>query len=284
MNSIKTDDLSGYQKATGRIEQVKIYGERNTGTRFLHELIQRNFEVRLLSPEAASREHADLIRTELGGKLPSGLQGRLIRRIILNRLHDLENNRKVAATLGWKHTRPPVEVIVQQCLTASILFLVVVKHPVFWALSFHRKPYHDYLRLRKMSFAEFIRHMFIPTDRDNVDPLFFKSPLELYAAKVDGYRQLASLGVPFELVRYEELLSDVSGFVQALSMKHGLPRKSADVFVPPSSTKGDERTLGDFRFIYSLDDVNQAVSREDYEFIMSAFGAERLRWLGYSVA
>src|ERR1043165_1521440 len=101
MNSIETDDLSGYQKATGRIEQVKIYGERNTGTRFLHELIQRNFEVRLLSPEAGSREHADLIRTELGGKLPSGLQGRLIRRIILNRLHDLENNRKVAATLGW---------------------------------------------------------------------------------------------------------------------------------------------------------------------------------------
>jgi hypothetical protein len=265
-----------------KIGQIKIYGERNTGTRFLHELIQQNFAVTILSPEAARREIAERIRNELAGKLHLGAQTRLIRRIILNRLHDIENHRQVSATLGWKHMRPPIEVIVKQGFTAGTLFLVVAKHPVFWALSFHRRPYHDYLRFKKMGFSEFIRHMFIPTDRDNVDVLYHRSPLELYAAKVDGYRELAELGVPFELVRYEDLLSDTSGFVQALCAKHGLPRVSDDVFVPPLSTKGDERALDDLCSLYRLDNVAQAVSHEDYEFILSVFSAERLRWLGYS--
>ena len=132
-----------------------------------------------------------------------------------------------------------------------------------------------------MSFSEFIRHMFIPTDRDNVGDLYYRSPLELYAAKVEGYQQLAKLGVALELVRYEDLLDKTAEFARMLSSKYGLRRLSEVLTVPQLSTKGDERALEDFRSIYKLDVVH-AVCREDYEFILAVFGAERLRWLGYS--
>jgi hypothetical protein len=237
----------------------------------------------MFSPDAAKREDRDRIRSELEALLRSEPQKGLIRRIVLNRLHDIENQKQILLTLGWKHMCPPVDLfLADPKLIRRTLFLVTVKHPVFWALSLHRRPYHDYFRSKKMSFSEFIRHMFIPTDRDNVGDLYYRSPLELYAAKVEGYQQLAKLGVALELVRYEDLLDKTAEFARMLSSKYGLRRLSEVLTVPQLSTKGDERALEDFRSIYKLEDVVHAVCREDYEFILAVFGAERLRWLGYS--
>jgi hypothetical protein len=39
--------------------------------------------------------------------LRSEPQKGLIRRIVLNRLHDIENQKQILLTLGWKHMCPP---------------------------------------------------------------------------------------------------------------------------------------------------------------------------------
>jgi hypothetical protein len=151
---------------------------------------------------------------------------------------------------------------------------------VFWALSFHRHPYHDYFD-RRPDFSEFLRHPFIPTLGDNVAIPMYGSAIELYADKVDAYRKLSRLDLTMELVRYEDLVADVPAFLDALATKYGLVRRTEHIRMLDTSTKGDERSFEEFQTTYKIENARSAVSPGDYEFIMSAFGKERLEWLGY---
>jgi hypothetical protein len=182
--------------------------------------------------------------------------------------------------------RPPIDFIASLGAERNqTLFVVIVKHPVFWARSFQRKPYHDYFRTKKMEFGQYLRHMYIPSAMDNVRAYCYDSVIELYADKIDGYRELSDLGVPFELVRYEALLADIPAFLDRIASKYGLIRRENALVVREQSTKRrDSRNLSDFRSSYTLDNIRQAVCEEDYAFIISKFGEDRLKWLGYPPA
>jgi hypothetical protein len=270
------------------IEQIKIYGERNTGTHFINDLIAKNFVVPLLpsSPETMHPRKKKVIAARerfLSHVRKNGQQ--LYRHVVADRYNDLANRRYLPKTFGWKHTLPPLDFLETRSAARQTLFVIIVKHPIYWALSFHRRPYHSYFPVQNMEFGEFIRHLFIPTGRDNVDVPIYESIIDLYAAKVDGYRRLIDAGFPAELVRYEELIADVSGFLRRLSEGYALERNSEEESVREKNMKkGDDATLTDFRAKYQLDKVTEAVSPEDYEFIMSRFGADRLAWLGYPPA
>jgi len=253
--------------------RIKIYGERNSGTRFLTDLIKKNFTTPVLLGSTPGEYD------ELGLCTP---EPPLVRNLIRDRRTHLANRRAMPETLGWKHMCPPIEFLKSMPqMAATTLFLVIVKHPVFWALSFHRRPYSSYFDSRKMGFDEWLRHIFIPTARDSVEQAFYPSAIGIYAAKVDGYRRLSGLQVPFELIRYEELISDIPGFLRRLQLKYRLPRHRRKDIIRNTSTKGDQRELGDFVSQYRLDRVAEAVSANNYEFIISSLGEDRLRWLGY---
>jgi hypothetical protein len=265
--------------SSSQIERIKIYGERNTGTRFLQELLRTNFAVPQLHGGAGDRQsQAARERAIRDLKDYKGI----LRKLVIDRLADLGNERALPRTLGWKHMSPPTTLLKAMPEMANTLFIVIVKHPVFWALSYKRHPYHSYFSPAKMSFSTFIRHLFFPLIRDNVDAAYYNSVVELYAAKVDGYRALSSLGVPFELVRYEDLIADVSRFIRMIEQKYGLTRCSESEIIRQQTTKrNDSTTFEEFRDKYKVEDAASAVSREDYEFILSRFGKERLAWLGY---
>ena len=273
MNLSSTELLS----PSPRIKRIKVYGERNTGTRFLQELLRTNFA----SPQlpGGAGVHEDREGTEEDLKPYKGL----FKKIAIDRVSNLSNARSLPRTLGWKHMSPPTALLATTPeMAQSTLFIVTVKHPVFWALSYKRHPYNSYFPPAKMSFSAFIRHLFIPMGRDNVDAPYYRSVLELYAAKVDGYRALSSLGVPFELVRYEDLIADVSKFLRTIEEKYHLPRCShSDIIRQETTKRHDSTTFEEFREKYKVEEAARVVSREDYEFILSTFGRERLTWLGY---
>jgi hypothetical protein len=253
--------------------RTKIYGERNSGTRFLTDLIKKNFTTPVLLGSTPGEYD------ELGLCTP---EPSLVRNVIRDRQTHLANRRAIPDTLGWKHMSPPIDFLkAMPQLAATTLFLIIVKHPVFWALSFHRRPYSSYFDSRKLNFDEWLRQIFIPTARDNVEQAFYPSAMGIYAAKVDGYRRLAELQVPFELIRYEELISDIPRFLRRLEVKYRLPRQRRRDVIRRTSTKGDKRELGDFLAQYRLDRVTASVSADNYDFIISSFGEDRLRWLGY---
>jgi len=259
------------------IEQVKIYGERNTGTRFLQTLMKRNFVATILDGTASTEER------ETRKELVKNLDEWLITMIVKDRFEAHANKRLVSESFGWKHTNPPIEFLRSvPDRTAKTLFVALVKHPVYWTLSFQKRPYHSYFRYQTMSFHDFVRHIFIPTGRDNVDPAFYDSVVELYAAKMDGYRRLAELGVPFELLRYEDLVRDIPGFLKRIETKHALARRrEKDIVRDASTKKGDAERLADYQAKYRVDKVRDAVAPDDYDYIIEKFGKDRLRWLGY---
>lgn len=261
------------------IEKLKVYGERNTGTRFLKHLMKKNFGVKMMRSSNENYHFREQILEQLSD------HEWLIRRIAIERYNGIVNRRLELDSFGWKHTSPPIEAIkAAPEMAASTLFVVLVKHPVYWALSFKERPYDSYFRYDDMTVSQFLRHVFVPTERDNVPDVTYDSAVGLYAAKVDGYRALADLAVPFQLVRYEDLITDVAGFMKRLEDLHGLPRRQDSDVIREDSTKGDEHTLDDYKSKYRLDKVRDGVSAEDYDFIIEKFGKDRLAWLGYDAS
>src|ERR1051326_6688162 len=85
--------------AKHRIERIKLYGERNTGTTFTTQLIRNNFHIPMMygtpdRPNRADREK----RMQAFAEQPL-----FIRRLILDRIGDEENRSTLRETLGWKH-------------------------------------------------------------------------------------------------------------------------------------------------------------------------------------
>lgn len=261
------------------IMSVKIYGERNTGTTFVRSLIKSNFEVGMLGGSLADEATVEGRKNALA--LLEGYDW-AIRTAVMERLNSAANVAALPATLGWKHMSPPIELLKAMGEKAKqIFFVAVVKHPVFWTSSFFRHPYHSMIRSEGLSFEEFIRKIYVPSGRDNVDAAVYRSVVDLYAAKVDGYRRLSELGLPFELVRYEDLLQDVTAFLARIGDKFGLPRRRDGDVIKKKGAKGGSAGLADFQRRYRLEMVREVVSPEDYTFIMEKFGAARLAWLGY---
>lgn len=262
------------------VERAKIYGERRTGTTFVTDLIHRNFTVPLLfgMPGRAHRAERE--------KLMEGLAHEpiAVRRVVLDRIGEQENRCSISDTLGWKHMFPPLALLQSMPeFVDSTLFIVTVKHPVFWALSFYRAPIDVIYKFRRQDFSQFLRQPFVPTLRDGMEAPFYASVVEFYADKVEGYRKLAAMVPHFELVRYEDLLTDVPGFVDLLTEKYRLVRQSGETSLRETSTNHREGTFDSYREEYRLDRVREQVSSDDYDFIVQRFGRERLDWLGYDL-
>ncbi len=263
------------------VTHVKIYGERNTGTGFTKDLFRRNFRLALFGAAPERVEPAklhDIVKQMRDYDW-------LVKRIVYDRFTAQANRKHMRATLGWKHMHPPLDFLATvPDVLSSTLFVVTVKHPVYWALSFYKHPYHSYFQMKGLSFSEFIRHIFIPTSRDNVEAPYYPSIVDLYAEKIDGYRKLSELAPFFELVRYEVLLGSVPEFLKLLETKYGLSRRPGRERIRQESTKKNvEMTFADFQSKYQLDKIAQAVSAPDYDFILSRFGKDRLAWLGYPI-
>ncbi|MBV9571351.1 MAG: hypothetical protein JO056_08930 [Alphaproteobacteria bacterium] len=266
---------------TPPVAQIKLYGERNTGTNFLEHLLRNNFTQPLLEGTANKQEKKQR------RQMVKPLDGKLIAKIVKDRFDTRASNvRLLPEGLGWKHTSPPLKYLQSvPGRAAETLFLVLVKHPVFWSVSFLNRPYHSFFDYDGMTFSEFIRHPFVPTGRDNVEDPVYPSVVDLYAAKVDGYRKLIEMGVRHEIILYEQLIQDVGGFLARIGARHGLVRRYPDRdIVRDAATKNDIATLADYREKYRLDSVRSIVTPDDFDFIVQRFGTERLRWLGYSEA
>src|SRR4249920_1234192 len=93
------------QSGRHMIEQVKVYGERNTGTSFARALIKNNFVVEMLSGNVLAESSLEE-RRAVSIRLDE--EDWLIKAIVHDRMNTLANDKLLPATLGWKHMSPPV--------------------------------------------------------------------------------------------------------------------------------------------------------------------------------
>ena len=155
---------------------MKIYGERNTGTNFLTQLIRQNFVCEIVPGTLAEARpgYRDILEHEIETTIADAAKRILVRQIRLDEF--FRGNRWT--TLGWKHSVPPTETIRSHPDKSNILFVIVTKNPYAWALSLFRRPYENVALDRPHDLLSFITEPWLAGDRDNT-PVILRSPVEL---------------------------------------------------------------------------------------------------------
>lgn len=236
-------------------DRFKVFGERNTGTNALKQVIERNSDSRCLPS----------VETDL-----NPLAWKLWARSYVARR--FRNRRFDAIFAGcapqetWKH-----------CATnfrdasdfRNTLVLFTVRHPGSWLLSLFRNPYQ---RLGPVpdSFSEFLDHRWETVGRELLGGVSFR-PLELYQAKVRSYLEfksvLAEAQVHSHFVRFEDLVMDQENVFSGLRPELSNP---APVFAElTDSTKSRKKDLAYYRRYYG-----QELWREELTDIAPAINAQ----------
>lgn len=199
---------------------IKIFGERHTGTNFLAELCELNFDVPVISSRAVSYVKAFY---RLKPLMPYTLHWR-----ILQGLRAATFAARYKTTWGWKHGSVLSDPSDPRFYPDDLAILCVVKHPIAWAMSLKRRPYETFVhpaRIERLSLAEFVRSPWRPVPFENHKAVF-PTVMDLWNVKVRSYFELASVR-PVMVVRYEDLLDDPENAVSSIAEFYGLSRRPA---------------------------------------------------------
>jgi hypothetical protein len=268
-------------EAADRIAALKLYGERNTGTRALAEAIAANIEVPMMRPSARGRiATLDAAVQERAGFFTRAFPH--LRQRVREAVVDEASRPFVASGFGWKHAAPPVDVILADARAAATLFVVVTKHPLFFLKSLHRRPHHDVLlRWPKPSLSRFLRQPWQPVERDLIGSGRLASPVDLWTAKARAYRMLLDAAPHTLHVRYEDFVADYAGTLDRVA--DALGRRRRPWTRPDLSTKGDPLGFEDYAGRYRLEDAARGFSSADIAFLATRLPANLVASFGYSL-
>ena len=206
-----------------RQSAIKLYGERNTGTNWIAELVAVNLAVR-----------------QLPGVAPPFV--RWLRRTLPGRASGWVPDLWFACThkrnLGWKHGAVRTHATRHPAVT-------ITKNPYAWLLSLHRRPYQP-SQPQGIDFETFLRTPWQTVGRDNMRRVTLETPVHLWNAKCRSY-----LGLENAVhIRYQDVLEAPEAFIDRLVDTFGLPRSPACFTNRTRSTKDPSRNFGWYRDYY----------------------------------
>lgn len=242
-------------------KDLKVYGERNTGTRYLSQLLTGNLDVRLLNGAAPRM---------LGWFWPDS-----------EAVRDAYFRLTVRSNLGWKHRLPPRpdDPLLLAAGARETGFVTVVKNPYSWLLSLLRRQYSAGRVYG--SVEELVTSPWTTVGRECAPPQF--------AGAVDMWNRkyAACLALPGERtvnLRYEDLLGDPATQIATVAKRLGLAQRHAAFSNVESSTKRSAQGFEDYRRYYleerwreKLTDRELALIGERLDpAVMAAYGYEVL--------
>jgi hypothetical protein len=197
--------------------RIKIFGERNTGTRYLQALLERNLIARCLTgvvPKWAKR---------VGGR-----RGR-----------DAYFRVTYPRNLGQKHSlvAPPDELRQLSGYSDELIFLTLTKNPYSWLLSLHKRPYEGSMKIE--SFEEFLTTPWPNSrGRERLDRPH-RNAIDIWNRKNAAYLRLAD-EVRCLNLRYEDLVIDPAATIQDIATRFEVPRATASFEALEESTKNED--------------------------------------------
>lgn len=150
-------------------------------------------------------------------------------------IRDLKS--EAAGPVGvWKHAAPSYH---SDFKRFDVRSLFLVRNPYSWALSLHRRPYHN-MGVRRALISEFLAVPWMTLGRDQVARIL-PSPMDLWSLKLKAYRKFIrearADGMPSAVMKFEDLTHDpVGALTEAVEVATG----RVFSFVPlAGSTKKD---------------------------------------------
>ncbi len=240
---------------------LKLFGERNTGTRALLKMYRASgaVTIRMANTVAVGDQKRRAAMSEQINKHFKGAWRKLYR----DALRD--NDRHVSdPILTWKHAAPEWH----DCFRhqgASVIF--VVRNPYSWAVSMARRPYHLVGR-RSEDVSGFVTRPWLTQDRDNTAKLL-PDVLALWQAKVLAYRrfsqQAKSCGVATFFMQFEDFVADPVASAGAALTHFGI----SAVNLQPTHvhTKDQDRSLSEIQSYYGQEKWRDYLCSESVDLI-----------------
>jgi hypothetical protein len=261
---------AGPAKFTGEIfnrdkKLLKIYGERNTATKYMSQLIKLNLDVQ-----------------EVPGILPwriAKLQSMLPENEWLMDLYFLITFKH---NLGWKHVRVEPKSLLRKhdILGSNLCFVTITKNPYAWLLSLYRRPYHQGYK-NKPDFETFLRTPWKTVARDNCRKI--ANPTELWNVKNSSYLELTAF-VDVLNLKSESILQDPRAVIDNISNRFDIGKISEQFINCHDSTEIDS----DKNFIYYQDYYlnerwRESLSKNAIEIINETLDNDLMNKFGYKI-
>lgn len=235
-----------------KINKVKIFGERNTGTNYLYRLIDINFNVKLLRGTAPHLIYSFFKRLKEMHIIDEFSE---FEEYLIDRYFDI----KKTTNLGWKHAL--ISDTFRKFLKTyeeDTLFLTLTKNPYAWLLSMYRKPYH-YLRNVK-SFQHFLSKTYTCVDRENARN--FENPVIMWNEKNRSYLNLQKLKNAKSL-RFEDLLRNPIMEVNEIAQRFNIKLLKEDVENFENSTKDKKKSFNFYQEYYLKEKWKEELTKQD---------------------
>jgi len=247
--------------------QVKIFGERNTGTNALKELIERNSKS-VCVPGTETELHPLFGRIVNSGFLRPAASETVRDLIYADR----------SPPYAWKHCATNFDDVSK---FEGMSVLLAVRHPASWLLSLFRHPYH-HSGPPVSELATFMKRPWKTARRERLGGKFLL-PLELYRAKLDCnlefVRRLSAAGIENQFVRHEDLILDQLVLFRNMSEHLKEPRR--DLQPLDSATKHSGRTVEEIRAYYRNEEWRAPLEELKAE-INRAIDWDQVRRFGYA--
>lgn len=219
--------------------QVKVHGERNSGTNFLSQVLTRNFNISLYTDLGEATPLNRFISTR--AVIP-----RKYSAVINEKVFDLRHYWKIDAHGGWKHAALNDRWLNKFAEPNQAKVICIVRHPLAWAKSMHRMPYHTYTQT-PAEFQAFIESPWRTRPREGMPRTVLESPLQLWQLKVQSYVDFAAKHPDLHIIKYEDLVLDTERTVAALSS--WCPRNNQEFKLPEENSRPfakSDNTLTDY--------------------------------------
>ncbi|MBK8500859.1 MAG: hypothetical protein IPL46_00895 [Saprospiraceae bacterium] len=241
------------------IKTIKIFGERNSGTNYLAELLKSNLEVDLLTGTVPNFE--PFIRVEW------------VKEIFY--LFSARHN------LGWKHAEINLSLVQLYRSLAQLHFVTITKNPYSFLLSLFDNP-HQIVGKRPAKFRDFLSNAWITRKREYTQS-HFESPILLWNAKNASYlRLLKEFPDRCKLLTYENLIVDPESYIIAIADQFDLHRIGPFRNIE-KSTKNNGKAFSDYRTYYLSQHWQSRLRREDLEIINEKLDHNLMHYFGYSI-
>lgn len=253
---------------------VKVLGERNSGTNLFHKILKSDFNVSIFGNSSSMNrdEKAFLKRSNIA---------RAIRREMRETINDDNHFRQIPINGGWKHSAVTDRFVEEFAIPNSCLVLCIVRHPVAWANSMHKSAFHSVVSTPD-NFSEFISSPWIARYRDELSTRFLESPLQLWQAKVESYVSYANKYDFFSIIKYEDLVLDSPRVFSDLSRI--LPNRNAKITVPEKEVRWFRRSATRSEdYVEKIQNTSfDQLSNDDNNIFKSTISDSLIRHFGYS--
>lgn len=243
---------------------IKIYGERNTGTNYLSRLLELNFECNLFR-----------------GSVPIMLD-RFIRRLPFSEsLRDKYFN-LAKSNLGWKHREIDSKLLCDLKSTSlNVNYITITKNPYSWLLSLYNRPYNYSNKSHNLSFIEFLQTEFKTFKRESVSNSYL-NPIDMWNIKNRSYIALNNTH-KVQMITYESLILDPIMKLRELQLAFNLVTKESYPLNFLNSTKDNNKTYEFYLEYYSKEMWKEKLTTNSINLINQKLDYSVLEYFNYSL-